>query len=79
MLLELQTAKKVIELLHEDTNTFTNLESGNTSSILSDIHSDFKKHLRTSGIQSITLDENTSSKLSIFFLLITVAVLFYGL
>jgi hypothetical protein len=66
VLLELQTAKKIIELLHEKTNTFTNLVSGNTSYILSAIHGDFKKHLRTSGIQSITLDENTSSKFLIF-------------
>ena len=63
---KLQTAKKIIELLYEEINTFTYVESGNTSSILSAIHSDFKKHLRTSGIQSITLDENTPSKFFIF-------------
>jgi len=49
VLLELQTAKKIIELLHEETNstvqhTFTNSQSGNSSSILSAIHSDFKKN-----------------------------------
>ena len=51
VLLELQTAKKIIEFLHEETNsnvqhTFTNLQSGNTSSIFSAIHSDLRRMLR---------------------------------
>jgi len=49
VLLELQTAKKIIELLHEETNStvqhnFTNSQSRNPSSILSAIHSDFKQN-----------------------------------
>jgi hypothetical protein len=48
VLLELQTAKKIIALLHEESNstvqyTFTNSQSGNTSSVPSTIHSDFLK------------------------------------
>jgi hypothetical protein len=48
VLLELHTTKKIIELLHEETNStvqhiFTNSQSGNTSSVSSAIHSDFSK------------------------------------
>ena len=49
VLLELQTAKKIIELLHEKTNctvqhTSTNSQRGNTSSVSSVIPSDCKKN-----------------------------------
>jgi hypothetical protein len=68
--LELQTAKKIIELLHEETNstalgTYTNSQSTNTPSTSSAIHSDLSKENATNKWNTITSTKRKHIKQSV--------------
>ena len=66
VILELQSAKKIIEFLYVETNssaqhTYTSLQGENASFVSSSVHNDCEKNSATFGKKLITLQENATN------------------